>query len=151
MPLIFFHIVCILDDLEVTVINDRKILLTEAAKLNSSKSDELQLLFKKKKTRSTVKNHQIIQTPVIETPVIETPVITVSNFDDNNDNDSEQRLDPISDDEEETNDQRTGLAEELPNQRIINLSYSGDESTTDDGSERDFSFKDSDEEHDIGK
>ena len=143
MLLIFFHIVCILDDLEVTDINDRKILLTEVAKLNSSKTDELQLLFKKKKTRSTVKNHQIIQTPVIETPVI-----TVSNFDDN---DSEQRLDPISDDEEETNDQRTGLAEELPNQRIINLSYSGDESTTDDGSERDFSFKDSDEEHDIGK
>lgn len=106
----------------------------------SSKSDESQLLFKKNKTRSPVKNPQVIQTPVI----------TVSDFDDNDD-DNEQRLDPISDDEEETNNQRTGLTEELPNQRIINLSYSGDESTTDDGSERDFSFKDSDEEHDIGK
>ena len=136
----FFYVVCILDDLEVTDTNDRKVLLTETAKLTSSKSDHSQLLFKKNKTRSPVKKPQVIQTPVI----------TVSDFDDNDD-DNEQILDPISDDEEEMNNQRTGLTEELPNQRIINLSYSGDESTTDDGSERDFSFKDSDEEHDIGK
>ena len=31
------------------------------------------------------------------------------------------------------------------------MAYSGDESTSDDGSERDFSFKDSDEEHDFGE
>lgn len=81
--------------------------------------------------------------------VLQTPIITVSDFDD--DDYEGEKLNPISD-EESMYSSRTSLNGELLNQRILNVAYSGDESTTtDDGSERDFSFKDSDEEHDFGE
>lgn len=122
----FFFSVLVLDDLEITEPNEREILLSETAKLSSSKKEESHFLSK-----------------------VVTPVITVSDFDDDDDN--EEILDPISDDEGLTNNHPKRLNEDLLNHKLINLAYSGDESTTDDGSERDFSFKDSDEEHDFGK
>ena len=120
----------LIDDLEVTDINDRKILLSETAKLSSSKSNESQL-------STTTKTHFAVHNEVLPTPVI-----TVSDFGDN-----EEKLDH----EKQTNKQGTGRNKELLNHKVINLSYAGDESNTEDGSERDCSFKDSDEEHDFGK
>lgn len=86
-------------------------------------------------------------------PVLDTPLITVSNFDDG---DNGPRLvlmcDDDDDDEIPPNSNRRISNEELMNQRILNLAYrDGEDSTTDDNSERDFSFKDSEEEHDFGK
>jgi len=127
------------DDLEVTDAKDREILLSETEKLSSTKMDDSQFASTKNKPQPSIKNSHVFQTPVI----------TVSDFDDEDDN--EHILGTSSDDEEVTNNQRARSNAELLNQRIINLAYSGDESTTDDGSERDFSFKDSDEEHDFGK
>ena len=89
--------------------------------------------------RTYIRNNQVLQTPII----------TVSDFDD--DDYEGEKLNPISD-EESTYSSRTSLNGELLNQRILNVAYSRDETTTtDDGSERDFSFKDSDEEHDFGE
>lgn len=119
----------LIDDLEVTNIHDRKILLSETAKLSSSKSNESQL-------STTTKTHSAVDSEVLR----QTPVITVSDFDALGDN--TQKLDP----EEQTNKQRTGR-----NKESLNLSFSGDESNTEDGSEISFSFKDSDEEHHFGK
>ncbi|KAL9965695.1 hypothetical protein ACROYT_G029533 [Oculina patagonica] len=126
----------LLDDLEVTDPNDRKILLGETAKLNSAQSDESQALSTMKETQSTVQS----------APVLDTPLITVSNFDDG---ENGPRLVVVcdNDDDDILNNNRRISNEELINQRIINLAYrDGEDSTTDDNSERDFSFKDSDEE-----
>lgn len=118
----------------MTNIHDRKILLNETAKLSSSKSNESQL-------STTTKTHSAVDSEVLR----QNPVITVSDFDALGDN--TQKLDP----EEQTNKQRTGRNKESLNHKIINLSFSGDESNTEDGSEISFSFKDSDEEHHFGK
>lgn len=128
----------ILDDLEVANVDDRQKLLQEAGKL-SSPINNPKFLSTERAKRTYIKNNQVLQTPII----------TVSDFDDD---DEEGKLNPISDDEESTCSSWTSLNGELLNHRIINVAYSGDESTTtDDGSERDFSFKDSDEEHDFGE
>lgn len=90
-----------------------------------------------------------IQDMVQRVQVLDTPLITVSNFDDGDDR---PRLVLLCDDDDFPNIKRKKSSDEFINQRIINLAYSdGEESTTDDGSERDFSFKDSDEEHDFSK
>ena len=128
-----------LDDLEVTNVDDRQKLLQETAKL-SPPINNPKFLSTERAKRTYIKNNQVLQTPII----------TVSDFDD--DDDEEGKLNPISDDEESTCSSWTSLNGESLNHRIINVAYSGDESTTtDDGSERDFSFKDSDEEHHFGE
>lgn len=131
LPLFFFSS----DDLEVTDSGDREILLRESARLASTKSDKSQF----NETADMVQRAH----------VFDTPLITVSNFDEG---DARPRLVLLCDDEDFPYNKRRKSSDELINQRIINLAYSdGEESTTDDGSERDFSFKDSDEEHDFSK
>ena len=141
----YFHVsLCSfsLDDLEVTDPNDREILLSETAKLASAPSDKSQVLSTNNESQDTVQN----------ATVLDTPLITVSNFDDG---DNGPRLVLMCDDDDDDippNSNRKISNEELMNQRIINLAYrDGEDSTTDDNSERDFSFKDSEEEHDFGK
>lgn len=134
-----FFFLLSLDDLEVKDPRDREILLRETAKLASTKSDKSQLLSVNSEIQDMVQRAQ----------VLDTPVITVSNFDDGDDR---PRLVLLCDDDDFPNIKRKKSSDEFINQRIINLAYSdGEESTTDDGSERDFSFKDSDEEHDFSK
>lgn len=75
----------------------------------------------------------------------------MSNFDED---DNGQRLVVVCDDDELFSNNESKSNEELLNQRIINFTHvhsDDEESVTDNGSERDFSFKDSDEEHDFGK
>ena len=138
-----FFVFFLADDLEVTDPKDREILLNETAKLASAQSDESQVLSTNNDTQSTEQN----------TPVREPPLITLSDFDDG-DNGQKSVLicDDDDDDDDLLNNNRRISNEELLNQRIINLAYrDGDDSTTDDNSERDFSFKDSEDEHDFGK
>lgn len=124
-----------LDDLEVKDPGDREILLRETARLAATKSDKSQL--------------SEIQDMAQRGHVLDTPLITVSNFDEG---DVRPRLVLLCDDEDFPYNKRKKSSDEFINQRIINLAYSdGEESTTDGGSERDFSFKDSDEEHDFSK
>ncbi|XP_020603075.1 angiomotin-like [Orbicella faveolata] len=123
----------LLDDLEVKDPGDREILLRETARLAATKSDKSQL--------------SEIQDMAQRGHVLDTPLITVSNFDEG---DVRPRLVLLCDDEDFPYNKRKKSSDEFINQRIINLAYSdGEESTTDGGSERDFSFKDSDEEHDF--
>lgn len=90
-----------------------------------------------------------IQDTVQTAHVVDTPLITVSNFDEG---DARPRLVLLCDDEDFPYNKRKISSEEFTNQRIINLAYSdGEESSTDDGSERDFSFKESDGEQDFSK
>ena len=127
------------DDLEVKDSREREILLRETAKLASTKSDKSQLL----SANSEIQD--IVQTA----HVVDTPLITVSNFDEG---DARPRLVLLSDDEDFPYNRRHISGDEFTNQRIINLAYSdGEESSTDDGSERDFSFKESDEKQDFSK
>ena len=124
-----------LDDLEVKDPRDREILLKETARLASTKSDKSQL---SETQDMTQREH-----------VLDTPVITVSNFDEG---DPRPKLVLLCDDDDFPYNKRKKSSDEFINQRIINLAYSdGEESTTDDGSERDFSFKNSNEEHDFSK
>ena len=124
-----------LDDLEVKDPRDREILLKKTARLASTKNDKSQL--------------SEVQDMAQKAHVLDTPLITVSNFDEG---DAIPRLVLLCDDEDFPYNKRKKSSDEFINQKIINLAYSdGEESTTDDGSERDFSFKDSDEEHDFGK
>lgn len=128
-----------LDDLEVKDSREREILLRETAKLASKKRDKSDLLSANSETQD------IVQTA----HVVDTPVITVSNFDEG---DARPRLVLLCDDEDFPYNKRKISSDGFTNQRIINLAYSdGEESSTDDGSERDFSFKESDEEQDFSK
>jgi len=128
-----------LDDLEVKDSREREILLRETAKLASTKSDKSQLLSANREIQGMVQTAR----------VVDTPLITVSNFDEG---DARPRLVLLCDDEDFPYNKRKISSDEFTNQRIINLAYSdGEESSTDDGSERDFSFKESDEEQDFSK
>lgn len=129
----------LLDDLEVTEVNDRQILLSEVAKLSSLKTEVPQTTLHGKYDSLSHVNSQLQASS-------QTPVVTVGDFD-HEDEDDEQKLDPISDDEDFGNNQETDWDEEFQrNYSIINLSYNGN----DNGSERELRFTDSDENHNFG-
>ena len=77
-----------------------------------------------------------------------TPPFTVNDFDDE-DEDDEHKLDPISDDEDFSNNQQSGWNEEEWERRHsnTNLTHLGN----DNDSEINLSFTDSDEDDDFGK
>lgn len=84
--------------------------------------------------------------------MLETPLITLSDFDDGDNGQKSVLICDDDDDDALLNNTRRISNEELLNQRIISLAYRDrEDSTTDDNSERDFSFKDSEDEHDFGK
>ena len=129
------------DDLEIRDVSDREILLSESENLKSK--------FGIPSAGANLSNHQ----------AFDMPIITVSSFEEE-EGDNEE-LNVVYDKEEFRSLNTKSYAPQsrlqptshvLTDQRFINLSYSDEgESTTDDGSERDFSFKDSDEEHEFGK
>nr|XP_058961366.1 angiomotin-like protein 1 [Pocillopora verrucosa] len=119
----------LLDDLEITNVKDREILLKESSKLASIK----------------IKPAPNGRDYTKRTKTLWTPRITVSNFDDN---ESEQRFIVVYDGDERRDGNGCRTNEELLNQRVINFKHRDEEeSVGDDGSDGNFSYKDSDKRY----
>lgn len=144
------------DDLGVTDVNDRGVLLSAKEKLSSLKIEDEETLPRTENDslRQSVNQPQNKRRP---------SDTTVGEFDDdagndNNNNDDEydddddelvQQLEPISDDEESTTDQQIVWDEEFQANYVINLSDSGKYNGS--SSQEDLTFTDSDDDDEFGK
>ena len=143
------------DDLGVTDVNDRGVLLSAKEKLSSLKIED-------EETLPRTENDSLRQS--VNQPQNKTRPsdITVGEFDDDagndNNNDDEydddddelvQQLEPISDDEESTIDQQIVWDEEFQANYVINLSDSGKYNGS--SSQEDLTFTDSDDDDEFGK
>lgn len=142
------------DDLGVSEVKDREVLLSETEKLSSLEIEDEEPL---PGTENDFLRQIVNQPQGITRP----PDTTVSEFDDDaynhnnindeyDDDDDEpvQQLEPISDDEESTIGQQITWDEEFQaNYNVINLSYSGKYN----GSQEDLTFTDSEDDEEFGK
>ena len=145
------------DDLGVTDVNDRGVLLSAKEKLSSLKIED-------EATLPRTENDSLIQNVNQPQNITRPSDTNIGEFDDdagndNNTNDDEydddddepvQQLEPISDDEESTIDQQIRWDEEFQaNYNVINLSYSGKYNGS--SSQEDLTFTDSDDDDEFGK